>query len=166
MRCRYCGKILPTRDTASTSAKLRNCSRCTRLKTLHFVAVQGDGVSGFREVMIWQHANEPNRKLVETRSWHFTVFVDAHEQICGFEVADADESHLLKWRRGEPPVAYAVENIGKGYHNRHELTVEGKFAVADAISELNRVGANIRPQVYTILLEGLSAYEKSAQPRG
>ena len=160
MRCRYCGKNLSIRGTAGLSEESRTCDRCARLKRLRFVTRQGDGVTGFREIMIWQHANEPNRKLIETRSWHFTVFINESEEICGFELADADQSHLLKWWRGERPVFYRVENIGKGYHNRDELRLNGDFQADGVIAELVHAGGNIRPHVRKVLLDGISAYEK------
>ena len=160
MRCIYCGKVIATRGTASASADSRNCGRCSRLKQLRFVVKQGDGVSGFREIMLSQHPNEPGRKLIETRSWHFTIFVSQEEEICGFELADAYDSHVLKWKHGERAIAYRVENLGKGYGNHDVLHPVREFAVGDVLTELMAAGRNIVPEVRQVLLEGIAAYAK------
>ena len=118
-------------------------------------------MTGFREIMIAQHANEPNRKLLETRSWHFTIFIDRSEAICGFELTDANEAHLLKWRRGHPSKFYRVENVGKGYRNHDVLHLNGIFQSEAVVGDLMSVGKNIRSDIRGVLLEGIAAY---AQP--
>jgi hypothetical protein len=123
-----------------------------------FVSAQGNGVTGFREVMLGQHANEPRRKLLETRSFHFVLFLDDRDQIAGFELTDEDERHLFRWRRGRRPQFYGVQNVGKGYHNHDEVLINGAFQAGPVIAEVTRAGHNIRPEVRDVLLEGVRAY--------
>ena len=154
MRCRYCSQILTADDPAAWG-----CLRCTRLKPLQFVMKQGDGVTGFREIMIAQKSNEPNRKLLETRAWHFTVFVDESGGVLGFELTDAVETRLLKWRRDGHPQFYRVENVGKGYGNRDEVRFGGTFCATGVVTELMTAGGNIRPEIRAILLKGIGLDE-------
>src|SRR3954466_10933124 len=108
MRCRYCGVKLTSGTVLGLLGESRRCPRCARLKRLLFVEQQGDGVATFREVMLGQNPDEPSRKLLETESFHFTVFIDASNEICGFDLADEHEAHLLKWQRGKSPRYYRV----------------------------------------------------------
>jgi hypothetical protein len=122
------------------------------------VTQQGDGVSSFREIMIRQNADDHRRKLLETRSFHFVIFLDGRGGIVGFDLEDRDSSHLFQWRKGRRPKFYGVANVGKGYHNRDEVYINGRFTSADAVTELNKYGQNIRSEVRCTLLEGISSY--------
>src|SRR4051812_8579384 len=83
MRCRYCGTKL---NPATTVTPLRQtCPTCTRLAPPVFVVQQGDGISSFREVMIAQNVRDLRRKLLETRAFHFTIFLDDDQEIIGFD---------------------------------------------------------------------------------
>ncbi len=155
MRCKYCGTRFSTDATVAPFRAI--CPKCVRLVAPRFVLKQGDGETGFREVMIGQNAKDPGRKLLETRSYHFTIFVDEQEQIFGFDLTDRDEDHLLRWRRGRPPVFYGIANVGKGYHNRNEVYVNGSFSPAAVAAELESHGQNIRSEVRAVLLEGINA---------
>jgi len=108
--------------------------------------------------MIRQNANEPKRKLLETRSFHFTVFLDENVRIVGFDMEDRNATHLLQWRRGRKPRFYGVANVGKGYQNRDEVYENGAFNSTDAVAELKSFGGNIRSEVCDVLLTGISDY--------
>ncbi len=108
--------------------------------------------------MIRQNAGDPSRKLLETRSCHFVIFLDESAAIVGFDLEDRDSAHLFQWRRGQRPTFYRIANVGTGYHNRDEVHVNGHFVSADTIAELKTRGQNIRREVCDVLLEGLRAY--------
>ena len=108
--------------------------------------------------MIRQNAGDSSRKLLETQSLHFVVFVDDEGGIVGFDLEDRDCAHLYQWRRGQRPSFYGVANVGKGYHNRDEVCVNGRFPAAAVTAELKECGQNIRGEVLDVLLEGISAY--------
>lgn len=108
--------------------------------------------------MIRQNANEPKRKLLESHSLHFVIFLDEHAHIVGFDLEDEDSSHLFQWRRGRRPQFYGVANVGKGCHNRDEVYANGSFDVAGAVAELTARGHNIRDKVREVLIAGLNAY--------
>lgn len=108
--------------------------------------------------MIRQNAGDPSRKLLETHSCHFIVFLDERGGIVGFDLEDRDSAHLFQWRRGQRPTFYRVSNVGMGYHNRDEVHVNGHFTSADIIAELKTHGQNIRREVSDVLLEGMRTY--------
>ena len=58
---------------------------------------------------------------------------------------------------GRPPVFYGIANVGKGYHNRNEVYVNGSFSPAAVAAELASNGQNIRSEVRAVLLEGINA---------
>ncbi len=156
MRCRHCSTRF-SKDL--TIAPFRaSCPNCARIAAPIFVSSQGDGITGFREIMIRQNAGDPSRKLLETRSCQFVIFLDESGGIVGFDLEDRDAAHLFQWRRGQRPTYYGIENVGKGYHNRDEVYVNGRFASADVIAELMTCGQNIRSEVRAVLLEGINAY--------
>lgn len=160
MRCCYCGSRF---GSAATIGPFRvACPKCSRLEAPRWVVPQGDGITGFREIMLGQNAREPGRKLLETRSFHFTIFVDERDEITGFDLADRDEDHVLKWRRGRRPVYYRVANRGKGYHNHNDVLLNGRFSPAEVVAELDSLGSNIRREVKAVLLEGIH----SDRPKG
>jgi hypothetical protein len=121
-----------------------------------FVVEQGNGTTGFREVMIAQHARDPSRKLLETRSYHFTVFLGEHQEIIGFDLTDRDEDHLLKWRLGKPPIYYGVANNGRGgYHNHADVFINGRFSPLPVVAELESCRQNLRGEVRALLRAAL-----------
>lgn len=155
MRCRYCGCLFS--PPGVLGFRQTSCPKCVRLLAPRLVVEQGDGVTGFREVMLGQNANEPARKLLETEAFHFTIYFDEQDRIIGFDLTDRDEAHLLKWRRGRLPIYYGVTNEGRGYHNRNEVFLDGKFASAAVEAELNGPGRNLQRHVRAVLLEGIHA---------
>ncbi len=108
--------------------------------------------------MIRQNKGDLSRKLLETRASHFVIFLDEGGGIVGFDLEDRDSVHLFQWRKGRSPTFYRLENVGKGYHNRDEVHVNGRFAAAAVVAELKTCGQNIRADVREVLLEGISAY--------
>lgn len=155
MRCRHCGTRFSKAETIPPFRA--SCPACAQIVPTILVSGQGDGTTGFREIMIRQNPNEPRRKLLETRSLHFTIFLDEHAHIVGFDLEDEDSSHLFQWRRGGQPRFYGVANVGRGYHNRDEVYVNGSFDPAGAVAELKARGHNIRDEVREVLLKGLNA---------
>jgi hypothetical protein len=156
MRCSHCGSVFRKADTIPPFRA--SCTKCARVAGRFLVTEQGDGVSGFREVMIRQDPEDLRRKLLETQSFHFTVFVDEREKIVAFDLEDREGVHLLRWRRGRRPAFYGIANVGKGYHNRNEVQMNGRFSSTEVISELAAHGQNIRGDVRDVLLEGINAY--------
>ena len=135
-----------------------SCPNCARIVAPFLVTQQGDGVTGFREIMIRQNENEPRRKLLETAAFHFVVFVDGEERIVGFDLEDREGDHFFQWRKGRRPEFYRVQNFGKGYHNHDQVFVNGRFVSDEVIAELKTHGHNIRSEVRDVLLEGINAY--------
>jgi hypothetical protein len=160
MRCRHCG-IRVNQDLAIPPFDAF-CPKCARIASLLLVNQQGDGATGFREIMIRQNDDEEVRKLLETQTFHFIVFMNRDGQITGFDLEDRDFAHLLQWRRGRLSSFYGVANVGKGHHNRDEIYVNGSFDPTDVISELTKFGGNIRNEVRELLLEGIAGYRKKA----
>ena len=156
MRCTHCGSVFRKTDTIPPCRA--SCANCAGAAGRFLVTEQGDGVSGFREVMIRQDPDDLRRKLLETQSFHFTLFVDEGRKIAAFDLEDRDGVHLLQWRRGRQPAFYGVENVGRGYHNRNEVQLNGRFDPAEVVSELESHGQNIRSEVREVLLEGIHAY--------
>ncbi len=161
MRCRYCGTKF---SAAATVVPFRaTCPKCAAIVTPLLVVQPGDGIGSFREVMIAQNAKDPSRKLLETQSYHFTLFFDDNQKIIGFDLTDRDEAHLLKWRSDRPPVYYGVANVGKGYNNHHTVFINGRFAAAPVMAELESRGQNIRREVRAVLRDGIiDAAEQNA----
>ena len=88
MRCRHCSTRF-SKDL--TIAPFRaSCPNCARIAAPIFVSSQGDGITGFREIMIRQNAGDPSRKLLETRSCQFVIFLDESGGIVGFDLEDRD----------------------------------------------------------------------------
>lgn len=108
--------------------------------------------------MIRQNSGDFSRKLLETCSCHFVIFFDEEGSIVGFDLEDRNSVHLFEWRRGRGAKFYGVANVGAGYHNRDEVHVNGHFASAEVIAELNICGQNIRSEVRDVLTEGINAY--------
>jgi len=101
---------------------------CARIAGPILVVQQGDGITGFREIMIRQNENEPRRKLLETRLVHFVcVSSTRRSELFGFDMQDKDSAHLFQWRPGRRPQFYGVANVGKGFHNRDEVYLNGPF---------------------------------------
>lgn len=155
MRCRYCGVKF---SAAATRPSFRaSCPKCAAVVPPIFVERQGDGITGFREIMIGQFASEPSRKLLETQSYHFTIYLDARREILGFDLTDRDEAHLLKWRRDRAPVYYGIRNEGMGYRNHHSVFINGRFSPLPVIAELEACGANLRAEICATLRAGIIA---------
>lgn len=108
--------------------------------------------------MIRQNTGDSRRKLLETKSLHFVIFFDDDNRIVGFDLEDYDYTHLYQWRRGKRPEFYGVANIGKSYHNRDEVFLNGRFPAAEVAAELGACGQNIRGEVCAVLLEGINAH--------
>lgn len=156
MRCRHCGTRFSKAETVPPFRA--SCPKCARIVAPFLVTKQGDSITGFREIMSRQNNGDPRRKLLETQSFRFVVFIDDEERIVGFDLEDRDSAHLFQWRQGHQPVFYGVANVGRGYHNRDEVYVNGRFSAAAVATELTACGDNIRRDVRDILLEGINAY--------
>ncbi len=156
MRCRHCGAKSSKEETIPPFRA--SCPRCAKIAPPALVEQQGDGVTGFREIMIRQNINEAGRKLLETESYHFVVFLDDDGSIVGFDLVDRDIEHLFEWRRGKSPKFYGVTNVGKGYHNRDEVYLNDRFDPKKVLAELKQRGGNIRTDVRTVLIEGINSY--------
>ncbi|MBS0663802.1 MAG: hypothetical protein JSR48_11105 [Verrucomicrobia bacterium] len=156
MRCRHCGARF---NRAETIPPFRaSCPRCARIAPPVLVERQGDGRSGFREIMIRQNPGEFGRKQLESPSFSFVVFLAKDGGVLGFDLEDRDLAHLYQWRRGEPPRFFGVRNVGKGYHNRDEVYINGRFDPTAVLTELRQCGANIRAEIREALVEGIRAY--------
>ncbi len=108
--------------------------------------------------MLNQIEREPRRKLLETCSFHFVIFFDEEDRPIGFELADENEAHVLKWKRGDRAKYFGVRNSGKGYGNHDRIYVNGAFRPEAVLAELEQKGKNIRPEVMAVLREGIEAY--------
>jgi hypothetical protein len=159
MLCGYCGVKLNRAFSFSPFRKPTACPKCTKILDLRLVNEQGDGLSGFREIMIRQNLGDVSRKLLETRSYHFVVFLNSEHEIDGFELTDRDETHMLKWKRGKASYYYSVKNVGRGYANHDQILKNGVFDPNPVIEELSSIGKNIRSDVLPTLLEGIAAYK-------
>lgn len=156
--CRYCG----TPVSKSHGIAVTSCKRCDELGQPIFTTQRGDGVRSFHEILIRQNAGEPRRKLVETTTLHFIVFLDDRNEITGFELSDRNDLHILTWKRGRTASYFGVNNIGRAYANRDEIVINGLFPQEEVLKEFLECSGNLKEGVRLIIEEGLRAYRPAA----
>jgi hypothetical protein len=105
--------------------------------------------------MLSQSSREPRRKLVETRTYHFTLFLDENNTITGFDLTDRDEEHVLKCREGKLPIYYRLSNVERGYHNHNAAFHNGRFAAEPVIADIEARGHNLREEVRAKLVAAI-----------
>jgi hypothetical protein len=158
--CRYCGAPFLDADGIPFTrlSPVPTCQRCNELDRPIFTTQRGDGILSFHEILIRQNAGEPRRKLVETTTLHFIVFLDDRNEITGFELSDRNDLHILTWKKGRTASYFGVNNVGTGYANRDEIVANGVFPQQEVLEEFLRCASNLTDDVRRTLEEGLRSY--------